>query len=178
MTATHLDFDKAQAKGMKLIRSKENHTAGLLIVVGINLGLRISDLLTLTYGDLRKNLITLKEGKTGKERELGVNDNIKHAMSYFDIDDYPNNYFAFRSQKSSVYSNKHVNRLLKQYFNQDNVSSHTLRKTFGRRVYNTNGKSEDALMYLSDIFNHSSLSITRRYLGITREEINNIYMTL
>ncbi len=178
MTTTHLDFDKAQAKGLRLIRTDKNPTAGLMIIVGINMGLRVSDLLTLTYGHLRRNTITINEGKTGKDRVIEINDNIKHAMSYFIGKEHQDSFYAFRSQKSTVYSNKHVNRLLKQYFNDDGVSSHTLRKTFGRRVYNNNGQSENALMYLSDIFNHTSITVTRKYLGIRAEEIKNIYLNL
>ena len=149
-----------------------------MVVAGITMGLRVSDLLTLTYGDLRKDTITINEGKTGKDRVIEINDNIKQAMTYFPVKEFKGEFHAFRSQKGSVYSNKHVNRLLKQYFNDDGVSSHTLRKTFGRRVYNNNGQSENALMYLSDIFNHTSITVTRKYLGIRAEEIKNIYLNL
>lgn len=180
MTATHMDFDKALGKGLQLIRSQENPTAGLMIMVGINIGLRVGDLMLLTYGDLRGNEIVLNEGKTGKKRTITINDNIKHAMTYFnDPVEHPDSFLAFRSRKGSTYSNKHVNRLLKQYFKADEgISSHSLRKTFGRRVYDMNGKSENALIYLSEIFNHTSLSVTRDYLGIRKEEISNIYLTM
>jgi len=172
--ATYLDFDKATAKGLKLIRTGDNPTFGLLIVVGINLGLRVGDLLSITFADLRKESFTIKEQKTGKDRELKVNDNIRAVLSYFNE---PSEYFCFRSQKSSVYSSQQVNRLLKKYFNKD-TSSHSLRKTFGRRVWNNYGKSDEALLYLSEIFNHTSPSITRKYLGIRQQEINDIYMNL
>ncbi len=58
------------------------------------------------------------------------------------------------------------------------VSSHTLRKSFARRVYENMNQSEDALVLLSEIFSHSSVSITRRYLGIRRETIANVYLSL
>ena len=58
------------------------------------------------------------------------------------------------------------------------LSSHSLRKSFGRQCYEKNNESEKALMYLSEMFNHTSPSITRKYLGIRQEELNNIYMTL
>ncbi len=50
-----------------------------------------------------------------------------------------------------------------------------MRKSFGRKVYESCGESEKALNYLSELFNHTSLSVTRRYLGIRQEELNNIY---
>ena len=176
--ATYIDFDKARTTGMRLIRTKENPTAGLMIIVGIHVGLRIGDLLSLTYGDLRGEIIKLKEQKTGKIREIKVHDAIHLAMSYFPYDYHPDQFHAFRSQKGTVYSNKHVNRLLTKYFPGDRVSSHSLRKSFGRRVYNVNGKSEDALTTLSEIFAHRDISTTRKYLGIRQEQINDVYMNL
>jgi integrase len=176
--ATYLDFDKAQQTGLKLIRTQQNPTAGLLIVVGINLGLRISDLLSLTYGELRKDSIQIIEGKTKKKRKLTMNDNIKTAIKYFDEAAFNDSFHAFRSQKATVYSNKHVNRLLSQYFKGDRVSSHSLRKTFGRRVWDNNNQSESALMYLSEIFAHKDIATTRKYLGIRQEQIDDIYKNL
>ena len=173
--STYIDYDKALGKGMRLITKEENPTFGLLIVAGINLGLRITDLLSLTYGDLRKDTIIIKEGKTGKKREMKVNQAIKTAMEYFKAE--PDNFKAFRSQKTSVYSSQQVNRLIKKYFKGD-VSSHSLRKSFGRRVWETNNRNEEALMYLSELFNHTSISITRKYLGIRQQELNDIYLNL
>lgn len=174
--STYLDFDAAQGKGMKLIRSGENPNFGLLIICGINLGMRISDLLQLTYGDLRQAEINIKEKKTGKPRTLTMNDNIQQAMQYF-ANENPN-FKAFRSQKGSSYSTQHVNRLMKQYFSGKDISSHSLRKTFGRRVWNNYGQSENALMYLSELFNHTSMGLTRKYLGIRAQELKNIYLNL
>ncbi|WP_083642919.1 tyrosine-type recombinase/integrase [Christiangramia flava] len=174
--STYLDFDKAQGKGMRLIRSGENPTFGLLIICGVNLGLRISDLLELTFGELRHSEIDIKEKKTGKTRTLSINENIHQALQYFKGENP--NFKAFRSRKGTIYSTQHVNRLIKQYFSGKHISSHSLRKTFGRRVYNNNGRSEDALMYLMELFNHSSMSLTKKYLGIRQQELRNIYMNL
>jgi len=41
-----------------------------------------------------------------------------------------------------------------------------------------NGKSEDSLIVLSEMFCHSNMAITRRYLGIRQQQIDNIYMSL
>jgi site-specific recombinase XerD len=78
-----------------------------------------------------------------------------------------------------VYSIQSINRLLKVIFKKEakslNISTHSMRKSFGRKVYENCGESEKALNYLSELFNHTSLSVTRRYLGIRQEELNNIY---
>lgn len=169
-----IDFDKALNTGMKLIKTKENPNLGLLIVVGINLGVRVENLLEFTFKDLRNDNVTIIEGKTGKKRSLIINENVSKALALFD-GDYDG--YAFKSQKGGVYSPQHVNRLLKKYF-KGKVSSHSLRKSFGRRVWENDHQSERSLIYLSELFNHSSITTTRIYLGIRQEELDNIYITL
>ena len=159
---------------MKLIKTNESPSFGLLIVCGINLGLRIDDLLKLRFQDLREDNITITEGKTKKKRDLVINDNIKKALKYFESS-YKG--FAFKSQKQTVYSTQHVNRLMKVHF-KGKVSSHSLRKSFGRRVWCNDNESERSLIYLSELFNHSSSLTTRIYLGIRQEELNDIYLNL
>ena len=56
-----------------------------------------------------------------------------------------------------------------------NISTHSLRKSGSRFIWENNGHSDEYLIKLSSILNHSSTSITRRYLGISREEIKDIY---
>ena len=115
--STYIDFDLATKTAQKLIRSKDNPNFGLLIVCGINLGLRINDLLKLNFTQLKKEEITIVEQKTKKQRTLQINDNIKDVLRYFENDlTYELNGNPFTSQKGSVYSTQHVNRLLKGYF--------------------------------------------------------------
>jgi site-specific recombinase XerD len=88
--------------------------------------------------------------------------------------------FIFVSQKGAVYKTQSINDILKTLFNTKKlqISSHSLRKSFARRVYQNHNESENSLVLLSDIFSHSSISITRRYLGIRSETISNVYLTL
>jgi integrase len=77
------------------------------------------------------------------------------------------------------YVNKRLKLIFKKYqVVVNNPSSHTLRKTFGKRVYESDNKSERALIYLSEIFSHSSIAITRKYIGITQEQIADVYMSI
>ena len=55
------------------------------------------------------------------------------------------------------------------------ISSHTMRKTFGRICWDRNNQSEACLVRLSSLFNHSCVSTTRIYLSITKEEVDNLY---
>ena len=88
--------------------------------------------------------------------------------------------FVFISQKGTVYRTQSINVILKSLFNTKRlqISSHSLRKAFARKVYENMNESENALVLLSDIFNHSNISITRRYLRIRQETIDNVYLTL
>lgn len=174
--STYLNFDTALNKGMKLITIGKDKNFGLLIVVGINFGLRISDLLNLTFSDLRNDTLKIREGKTKKTRILSINGNIKNALKHFE--DKPDSFKCFLSQKQTVYSIQHVNRKIQQHFKGKRVSTHALRKTFGRRVWDNHKQSESALIYLSELFSHNSTATTRIYLGIRQEELNNIYMQL
>mgnify|MGYP003391685818 CR=1 FL=1 len=53
-----------------------------------------------------------------------------------------------------------------------------LRKTFGRKVFESSDSAELALVKLMELFNHSSIAITKRYLGLRQEEILETYDVL
>lgn len=176
--STYLDFDYTLNKAFKLLKDDKLKNFGLFVICGINLGLRIDDLSKLSFEQLREDSFDLTEGKTKKKRTLKVNDHIKQALSYFSSDLKG---YAFTSQKGTPFSSQHINRLLKQHFRgvgRGTVSSHSLRKCFGRRVWDNDNQSERSLIYLSQLFNHSSTQITRIYLGIQQEELDDIYLNL
>ena len=88
------------------------------------------------------------------------------------------------SQKGTVFTIQRINVILKEIKRKyrlkvKNFSCHSLRKTFGRQVYNMNSEnSELALVKLMELFNHSSIAITKRYLGLRQEEILETYDVL
>jgi integrase len=179
--STYLEFDKTLNKAQRMIKSDDNKSFALLVVCGLNLGLRIGDLLTFTFKDLRSDTVTFKEQKTNKERTVKINDNIKQALTYFEDED--DKHYAFKSQKGTVYSIQRINVLLKERFKgckvgDGVVSSHSLRKAFGRRIWSNDGESERALIKLSELFNHSNVKVTRTYLGIQQDELNDLYINL
>ncbi|NRT15267.1 integrase [Flavobacterium sp. 28A] len=179
-TSDYLNFDVTLNKAMKIIKSDKNYKIGFLIVFGINVGLRISDILTLKYEDLENESISLIESKTNKRRVIRLNDNIKKAYRLLKERSQENNGYVFTSNQKTIYSSQYINRKLKEIFGSKSlaISTHSLRKTFGRQVWSNNGESDKALLYLSELFNHSSPSITKRYLGIRQEELDDIYMNL
>jgi len=175
-TANHIDYDKALNKGLSLLGTKDENI-GFYIIVSINVGLRIGDILELSAEDFKRGHKTFREQKTNKAKTVVFNETILKAFSKLSIKSNGN---VFTSQKGQVYSRQQINRKLKQHFplKNKNISSHSLRKTFGRRVYEKNNESEKALLLLNEIYNHSSIAQTRAYLDITQDEIENVYLTL
>lgn len=185
-TSDYLDYDKALNKGFSLLNDKKKCVLGFYIIFSINSGLRISDILNIKHKDLADEKIVIIEKKTQKQRIITLNDVVKKAyvkfVSMLDEADakFSDDDFIFVSQKGSVYKTQSINDVLKIIFNTKKlqISSHSLRKSFARRVYQNQNESENSLVLLSDIFGHSSISITRRYLGIRQETISNVYLSL
>lgn len=129
---------------------------------------------------------TIIEKKTGKKRKITINPQLqKHILECFEkIKPLGVRGYIFLSQKGGVYSIQRINIMLKEIkkkykLNIDNFSTHSFRKTFGRQVFNlSEDNSEMALILLMDIFNHNSLSTTKRYLGLKDEEIKEVYSLL
>ena len=161
-----------------------NYNISLLVACGCFFGLRISDLLTLTWEQLlHSDTLELVERKTGKKRVIKINLQLqKHIQACYNAIHPTNDYTkCFISQKNSVYSIQRVNVILKEVkakynLKINNISSHSFRKTFGRAVYNNAGNnSEMALVKLSELFNHADIKTTRKYLGLRQEELMEAY---
>jgi integrase len=179
-TADYLNFDETNSKALKIIKSGKDSNLGFLVIVGINTGLRIGDLLSLQYEDFENDRISIIEKKTKKKRLIRINDNIKLAFDILKINSEKQTGPVFKTKLGTIYSCQYINRWLKANYGSKNkrTSCHTMRKTFGRAVWLNDGQSEKSIVYLSELFNHSSLVITRRYLGIRQEELDDIYMSL
>ena len=186
-TADYIEYEKAMLKGNELLWDDKTTIIGFYIIFSINSGLRVGDVLARKHSELATlrpgDYLTITENKTKKFREIQVNSKITDAYRYLAEHlhgKYQNDDFIFRSQKGTVYAIESLNTILKKVFAgyAPHISTHSLRKSFGRHVYEMNGRSEDCLIKLSELFQHSSMSITRTYLGIRREELGDIYMTL
>ena len=157
----------------------------LLVSIGVFTGLRISDLLTLKYIDiLEDDVFLITEKKTNKERSIKVNSTLKELVQrvYNKLDISNLNELIFLNKYGTKSIDKsYVNVKLKELFMKyrikvkGNISTHTFRKTLGRRVVDVNDYSSESLVLLMELFGHSNMGITKRYLGITKDEIHNVY---
>ena len=182
-TADFLQWDEAMNLIRKLAKDG-NYKMSLLIALGCFTGLRISDILSLRWNQvLDTDEFTIIEHKTKKKRTIRVNLKLKNHIRdcYEHIEPVGINAPILISQKGTVFSIQRINEVLKEIKRKyrlqiGNFSCHSLRKTFGRQVYNMNSDSSElALVKLMELFNHSSVSITKRYLGLRQEELLNTY---
>lgn len=182
-TSDYMEWDVMLSLIRKLYRDS-NYRMSLLIGCGCFFGLRISDILSLSWDMLLySDTFVLNEKKTGKRRVVKINSDFqRHIKNCFDAlniqDDMEK---CFLSRKRVVYSTQRINILFKEIKKQYNLkiehfSTHTMRKTFGRKVYESaNENANIALMRLSELFNHSNVAITKIYLGIRQDELMQTY---
>lgn len=161
--------DKKLIERMKNELRKSGTRDFMLFCFGINIGLRISDILSLKVSDVRdKSHITLTEQKTGKVRRIkinGIGDDLNDYIQEMNNDDY-----LFRSQKgeNSPISRVQAYRILNKAayaLGIEEVGTHTMRKTFGYHFYQ---KTKDVAL-LQELFQHSAPSVTLRYIGINQD---------
>lgn len=148
--------------------------------------MRIGDILKLKWEQLMdQEFITIKEHKTGKPRQIKISEQLRDIIIACKPR-YVTKGIVFRGRRDKKLAidistvNKMLKNILKNYCipYTGNTSSHMLRKTFGRRVWEAYGESDGALILLSQIFNHSNIQTTVRYLGIQQEEYNEVYMRI
>ena len=167
--------DKSTIKNVERILARNSERDLLFFVLGTNSGLRISDILSLNVSDVRnRDYIELDEQKTGKRKKFPLNNKLKDLISH---------YIENRSDDDPLFMTKFHNRLercnayliiksaCKSAGIDYRVGTHTLRKTFGYHHYQ---QFKDVVI-LQKIFNHSSPSITLRYIGIEEDEIFESY---
>jgi len=184
----YIEWDKLQSLTQKLERDGDLKFC-LLITTGMYTGLRISDILSLRWKDLlEKESVEITEKKTGKIRKISINPILHETVSRLSskINRFNSEQYIFLNKYgkktiSRQFVNWKLKELMKKYEvvkNIKGVKSHSLRKSFGRRVWENNEKSEKGLIMLNEIFDHSSIKTTKIYLGIREKEIMDVYQNL
>ncbi|KZL88700.1 tyrosine-type recombinase/integrase [Clostridium magnum] len=156
----------------------------IMFLIGVNTGLRISDILKLRTRDIKdskgkiRNHITLQEEKTGKDKKVIINDDLKPILKEYLIDkkEYE---FIIKSPKGTnkSLSRQQAYRILHEVgevFDIDSMGCHTLRKTLGYHYY----KEKKDIAGLMDLYNHSSEAVTLRYIGVNQDNKDKIISKL
>lgn len=181
---------------------QKRYRDNMLFILGINFGLRISDLLKLQFFRLIdenccfRETFPILEQKTSntrkvqKNRYITINEAVIEAVTLY-LQNTPNcklDDYLFRSEsnrgknQNKAMSRMSADRILKDVADKlgltMHVSTHTLRKTFGYHQMVMSGNDPRKLLLLQKIFGHSTSSQTLDYIGITNEEIEEAYLAL
>ena len=172
------------SKIKQFLLGKDNKRDYLLFVLGINVGLRIGDLLSLKVKDVIdesgkiKGAVIITEQKTNKKRQFELNKSAREAVNLYLSSTKPLNSgtYLFASRKGNKplttrSAHKIIKTTLRELGIKGNYGTHSLRKTFGYHRYNSGVKVET----LQKVFNHSSSTVTLSYIGIDREVICDAY---
>jgi len=166
----------------KILKSEKSYRNYCLFICGINWALRASDLLSIRVSDVRDLEIgqtrAIKEQKTGKTNYITMNSSTREAIDLY-LSERGNSIkddaSLFLSQKGGALCVRSLNRLVQQWTNSINLKghygSHSLRKTWGyiqRKEFGT------PIELIQERYKHNSPSITRIYIGIEREEVEEI----
>ena len=179
----------------------ERYRDNMLFIVGINFGLRVSDLLKLRFSHLINSNLTFKdtfpilEQKTAntrkrkKNRYITINEAVMDAVELYLVhtDNVSLSDYMFQSESNhgkytgNAMSRSGVDKVLKGIAQDLNLnmhmSTHTLRKTFAYWQLAMSNNDPRKLMLLSKMLGHSSVAITLDYIGLTGDEIAEAYRT-
>jgi integrase len=183
---------KKIAQIKNLLSGQQRYRDLLLFVVGINSALRISDLLTLRIGHFldEQNRINhrfeIHEQKRGKRHDVVINNSIQEAFEEFlkaypSIEDSPDN-FVFFNTKSNNFTEPikrgqawtFITTICHEMGLRGNYGTHSLRKTWG---YHARMQGVDLALIMHKL-NHESIAYTKRYLGITDQELQAVVQKL
>lgn len=166
--------DKKKIELVKVILKKSGFRNYLLFLLGINSGLRISDILKLKVRDVQNvEYIEIKEQKTQKYKKFPVSYSFKRLLNNFTKNKPPEDWL-FKSKKGNrpitrVQAYRIISKACKKAGITTKIGTHTLRKTFAYHFYQE--KKDIAL--LQTIFNHSTPTVTLRYIGINQDMIDS-----
>jgi len=171
----------SQIKNM--LKAKDDPRDYLLFTLGINFALRIQDLLDLKVKDVLgpegiKENVYLRENKTGKQKRIKINQSSREALEHYfskvgevDPEDY-----LFRSRRSDKpLDRSRAYRLVREWteavgLTQGRYGTHSLRKTWGYQAR----KQGIPIELIMEKLGHNSPVVTKRYIGITDDEIEDV----
>jgi len=178
--------DKKQIELMKMFLREKSTRDYLLFMVGISSALRISDILKLKVSDVwdgkkPKDSIRIQEKKTSKRKEFPITENLNKAIRLY-MKEYnrAKEDFLFFSKKdgSRPITRQQASNILStagDYIGiKDPINTHSMRKTWGYWAY----KSGVSLVLIMEALNHSNIANTLKYIGITQDDLNEVYINL
>jgi len=165
--------DKAKLEAVKAWFAARPPRDNLMFLVGINTGLRISDILQLHVRDVEGKHIVLREQKTSKRRFIPINDELSHSFRQACKGRAPAEYlFQSREGINKPITTSMAYRIMRKAaaaVGLKHIGTHTLRKTFGYWFH----QQHKDLSLLCKYFGHSDPSITARYIGLDQDTLDS-----
>ena len=148
---------------------RPNKQLAMTFILQANLGLRISDVLKLKPSTFKNDKLEVIEKKTGKLQYRTINRNLKELIYEYALENnIKSNDYLIQVKVRAIQKQLAI---IVNYLNLTNISSHSFRKLFGVTVYNkTNGNIE----LLKELFNHSNISTTQRYIKVSQKQLDEI----
>jgi len=151
--------------------------------IGLNLALRISDLLSIQFADINQGRLIIRESKTGKRAEIKLNTKTMILINQIQLT-HPNHDYLFQSYRNqkainsppAPLSRRSVSKAFELISEELNLhlGTHSMRKTRGYHLYH---KTKDIARVMK-MLRHSSESTTLRYIGITQEDVDRDFVEL
>lgn len=185
MALTEPIRNKRQLRQMAVyFLNRKQYRNHALLVVGTHTALRISDILRLTWLEVYDeesgvfySHITVAEKKTGKSKTIALHPKVVEALRLYLPHRRGEYIFSGNRRSMAAISRIQAYRIIKAAAMAvkvvGNIACHSLRKTFGYHAW----RSGIAAVLLMDIYNHSSYEITRRYLGISQDDRDKVYLS-
>ena len=157
-----------------------------LTIIGIYTALRVGDILKLTWDDIYdfdlgcvRSTLNLVEEKTGKGKSIALNSAVIEALALYAEEAATPGGSILESRKTKLSIGRtQAYRIIRKAGEalgfEERISCHSLRKTLGYHAW----KSNVPLAVIMEIFNHSSIANTRRYLGVTQDDTDAVYLGL
>lgn len=152
--------------------SRPNPRVAAILTAEANLGMRVGDILRLKMSDIVRDggryRLNVTEEKTGKNRRFTVPDAVYDFLRQYATDHgIPDNALLFPITARQV---QHHLKLVCDYLGYDNISTHSFRKWYATSIYNANGHD---IVLVQRLLQHSSPNVTRRYIGVSDEQMEN-----
>lgn len=169
------DMDKIIELKRELL--KGNYKYYMICIMALNTGMRIGDIIALKVSDVKnKTHIAIREEKTNKTKLFPINGQLRQEINSYIAGVKDEDYLFTSRQKNADGIKTHITRVqayryiknVAEELRIENFGMHSFRKSFGYFYYQ---QTKD-IAKLMQIFNHSSQEVTKRYIGLSQEEID------
>jgi len=149
---------------------RPNSRIATILILEANLGLRIGDILSLTFNSIIKDAnrwrLNIIEEKTGKNRDFTISNEIYNYIKMYCLENNIKfNAKIFDIQKCII---QRQLKIVSTYLGIENISTHSFRKYYATEIYNNNDHN---IALVSKLLQHSSSAITQRYIGISTQDV-------